>query len=154
MKWHVCSIAVLYFVFCSKNILAFEDSTMICRNLTAFHDLWKSSAYGEDPSRTERAAWIVRNADGGYEFVIWPHSAAGGSEMWTGKVPVQTVAQVHTHPKNLDPKPSKNDSRIAAKVKVPIYVISKDGIWRVNPDGQFKKEANRGWFKKMSGACI
>ena len=155
MNWQVCAIYVLFSLFPGEYAKGSDPDKreIICRNLTAFHDLWESSAYGDDPGETETAAWILMNSYGNDEFVIWPPTKARGSATWRGSIPGHVIAQVHIHPRNFDPKPSKNDMRIAFRIKAPIYVISKDGIWSVNPKGHYKREAFLGWFEKMSKQC-
>lgn len=77
----------------------------ITKLLSYFYQLWKDSAFGNDPNRTERAAWIIRKNDGTIEFVRWPRSGAWAREVWVCPPPQNIVAQAHTHPLKRDPKP-------------------------------------------------
>jgi len=113
---------------------------LIRENEILFCELWKDSAYGKDPNRTERAAWVMLNPQGAYSFKRWPASAARNSETWKGPVPDHAVALVHTHPVNTDDKPSRGDILIAKKLKMIVYVISSRGIWSVDRNGKVKKE--------------
>jgi hypothetical protein len=46
-----------------------------------------------------------------------------------------------------NPKPSKQDTRIAKEINRPVYTISAFGIWSVNPDGDMRQEANDQWHR-------
>jgi hypothetical protein len=43
---------------------------------------------------------------------------------------------VHTHPNASSDKPSANDVEAAKKIKKPIYVTSRTGLWMASPDGK------------------
>ena len=118
---------------------------LICENATAFYQLWKDAAFGKDPNRTERAAWVISRSTGSDRFARWPASAARNSETWRGPLPEHAVALVHTHPDNMDEKPSGVDALIAQKTGMSLYIISSHGIWSITPDGELKKEAGRNW---------
>jgi len=120
---------------------------LICENATPFYQLWKDAAFGKDPNRTEKAAWVIFSSSGLYHFARWPASAARNTETWHGPIPEHAVALVHTHPDNMDEKPSTPDSLIAQKTGLTLYIISSHGIWSITPDGQYKKEAGRRWHQ-------
>jgi hypothetical protein len=42
----------------------------------------------------------------------------------------------HTHPNASSDKPSANDVEAAKKIKKPIYVTSRTGLWMASPDGK------------------
>ena len=42
----------------------------------------------------------------------------------------------HTHPNASSDKPSANDVEAAKKIKKPIYVTSRTGLWVATPDGK------------------
>jgi hypothetical protein len=42
----------------------------------------------------------------------------------------------HTHPNGSSDKPSTNDVEAAKKIKKPIYVTSRTGLWMASPDGK------------------
>jgi hypothetical protein len=155
MKRHAFAIFILFALIFSRAAEASdpEGRTIICENLTDLHNLWEDSGYGEDPNGTERAAWIVLNEQRVYEFIRWSRSDARNSEIWKGPVPENLVAQVHTHPENTDPRPSANDFLVALQVHVPIYIISKDGIWIGMPNGRMKRQETSGWYKRLSSDC-
>ena len=126
----------------------------ITKLLPSFYQLWKDSAFGNDPNRTERAAWIIRKSDGTIEFVRWPRSGAWAREVWVGPPPENIVAQAHTHPAKRDSKPSSGDRSLSKRVNVPFYTISANGIWRVSTDGKMTKLTANDWFKPLRQAAI
>lgn len=120
--------------------------------LPAFYQLWKDSAFGNDPNRTERAAWIIRKSDGTIEFVRWRRSGAWASEVWVGPLPENIVAQAHTHPTKRDPMPSYTDRSLSKRRNVPVYAISVHGIWKATPDGKLTKITGNNWYKPLRQA--
>jgi hypothetical protein len=126
----------------------------IAKLLPYFYQLWKDSAFGNDPNRTERAAWIIRKSDGIIEFVRWPSSGAWAREVWVGPPPENIVAQAHTHPAKRDPKPSSGDRSLSTRTNVPFYTISANGIWRVTTDGKMTKLTGNDWYEPVRQAFL
>jgi len=124
---------------------------LICENRTLFYGLWKDAAFGRDPNRTEKAAWVILSPGGFYSFQRWPASAARNSEIWMGPAPENAVALVHTHPVIMDEKPSRGDILTAQRLRMALYVISSKGIWSVASNGEKKKQGGPGW--RRNGAC-
>lgn len=60
-----------------------------------------------------------------------------------------TVAIVHTHPNNADPKPSGQDERVAQKYDVPIFTITLRGMYVYDPDTRITLRVLHGldWLK-------
>ena len=118
-----------------------------------FYDLWRDSGYGSQD--TERAAWIIKDSDtSGYVCRRWPWSASWRRETWKGPLPAGTVAQAHTHPSSASPRPStggtKSDPRddyTANLIHRPIYVITRNAIWKVDPEGHVTQEEGSNWRK-------
>ena len=146
---------------CAENLPApatteskgFSRKEMTCEVLPIFRDLYDGSIL-EDPGKTERAAWIVRQSDGKLSSVRWPHLGARYKITWKYQLPRQTLAQVHTHPRTASPQPSDEDRRQAMRLGLPIYVISRKGIWVVNPDGTTIQQSGSGWAKEQLGSEI
>ena len=128
-----------------KTCFAGTTESLICEKLTSFYGLWKDAAFGNDPNRTERAAWIILDSAGFYNFKRWPCSAERNKEIWKGQVPDHAIALVHTHTVIVDEKPSRQDVQVAQKLKITLYVISIKGIWSVAPNGQMKKQIGPHW---------
>ncbi|MFI5120431.1 MAG: hypothetical protein ACHQM4_08465 [Thermoanaerobaculia bacterium] len=114
--------------------------------------LWEEAGFGGEPR--ERAAWVLA-ADAGHErWQAWPDEHGYLRAHWTGPIPADAVAIVHTHPVVVDPRPSPQDIETARRVGVPIYTVSRAGIWKVEPDGSIAAvDDKRWWVGCRSGAC-
>jgi RHS repeat-associated protein len=122
-----------------------------------FYDLWRTAQYGHD-SR-ERAGWVTQDpVTQAYGCKRWPWSAAAAQETWKGSKPLNTVALAHTHPDSKDPKPSMGGTasdphdEYTARVtaQVPIYTISRKGIWKVDPQGHVTQEEGTSWYQNIN----
>ena len=114
--------------------------------------LWAEASYGS--TREERAAWVVPHASDGIRWVNWPNGRRFLAARWDGPVPAGAVAIVHTHPSMVDPKPSEQDIATARRLRVPVYTISRSGIWKAVPDGSVVPvEDSAWWIACRSGAC-
>jgi len=120
-----------------------------CKILLIFARLWKYSPLDDK----ERAAWIVLNSKGEYESIDWPHTPQRRITVWSEPLPDHIAAQAHTHGDHLDPKPSPPDAAIARRLRIPVYTLSRKGIWRVTPDGVITQELAHGWFKNTMEKC-
>jgi hypothetical protein len=120
-----------------------------CEILQIFFRLWKHAGLLE----TERAIWIVRNANGQFESKDWGRTPQRWTQVWNDPLPDHVVSIAHTHPVNVDPKPSKQDQVAALKLGIAVYTISRKGIWRVTPDGVITQEESLGWYKRISENC-
>lgn len=150
----VRNAVVLFLIFVAGLEFGFCDTPdgLICENLSSFYRLWKDAGFGNDPNRTERAAWVILGPGGSYSFERWPSSGARNSEIWRGPIPGNAVAQVHTHTAIADEKPSRSDTRAAQRTGMTIYVISSKGIWSVSPNGLKKKQSSQPW--QRDGTCF
>jgi hypothetical protein len=88
--------------------------------IASFDMLLRKSAYGR--LGEERAGFLVYDA-GRFRLVMWPPTHKFHAEEWRGAIPAGTVAVVHTHPPN-QPMPSEHDRFEAARVGVPIIVLT------------------------------
>jgi proteasome lid subunit RPN8/RPN11 len=114
--------------------------------------LWASADFGSTPR--ECAAWIVPNGSGGLRWENWPNERRFLTAQWKGAVPPGAVAIVHTHPAVVDPKPSEQDVETARRLRVPVYAVSRSGIWKAVPDGSIVAvEDSRWWSACPSGGC-
>jgi hypothetical protein len=133
--------------------VAHAEEKLACETLRFFYTLWQASAFGKAPTGIERAAWILRDANGNLQFQRWPSSGARNKEFWKGDVPENAVAQVHTHPEHRDPRPSSNDTEFAKKMAVPVYTITSQGVWVVSPEGKIEKVADSTWHRDLAKPC-
>jgi hypothetical protein len=95
-----------------------------------FVKAWNHSHNGVD--NVEALVFIFRNLDGSY----W--ATAQGPTNESNKVRFKwdpaAIALVHTHPTSLDPKPSTQDMRVGDRFGVPIFTISRWGMFMYDPN--------------------
>jgi hypothetical protein len=127
----------------------FEQS---CEALINFYDLWHDSAFGWNPNGAERAAWILSDHDT-YRFQKWQCSGERNKEKWKGPVPDGLAGMVHTHPNRRDPRPSPADILMAKKLHIPVFIISKNGLWMSAPDGKISRVMKYVDFKESVQTC-
>jgi hypothetical protein len=107
------------------------DLSKIDESITReFMKAWNHSHNGVD--NVEALVFIFRNLDGSY----WAISQGPTNE--TNKVRFKSdpaaIALVHTHPTNLDPKPSTEDMRVGDRFGVPIFTITRWGMFMYDPN--------------------
>jgi hypothetical protein len=107
------------------------DLSKIDESITReFVKAWNHSHNGVD--NVESLVFIFRSLDGSY----W--AIAQGPTNETNKVRFKrdpaAIALVHTHPTNLDPKPSTEDMRVGDRFGVPIFTISRWGMFMYYPN--------------------
>ncbi|HEX7807902.1 MAG TPA: Mov34/MPN/PAD-1 family protein, partial [Thermoanaerobaculia bacterium] len=85
-----------------------------------------------------------RDDAGNLDYKLWPATQQRRKASYRGAVPPNTVAIAHTHPHGM-PKPSQHDINEAARTGLPIYVITRTSIARVDPDRTTKELVRRDW---------
>jgi proteasome lid subunit RPN8/RPN11 len=90
-------------------------------------DLLAKARFGH--GRQEEAAFVVRDVDGAMHFVVWPSTNETLRTHFTGRMPANTVAIVHTHPLD-QPLPSPDDEALAQRLRIPVYVLTRQGVTR------------------------
>lgn len=114
--------------------------------------LWESAGFGKETS--ERAAWVLKDDAGRVRWLAWPNGRRYLRARWEGPVPADAVAIAHTHPTTVDPKPSEQDVETARELRMPVYTVSRSGIWKALPDGfVVAVDDARWWSACRSGAC-
>jgi hypothetical protein len=108
-----------------------------------FVALLRQAAFGL--SEFETAAWLVRHPDGREMLVPWPPASQRKRHSWSGPLPGGTVALLHTHPAAGNPRPSVRDRGVARRLRLPVYTISRWGIYRADPDGTVSPIASPCW---------
>jgi hypothetical protein len=88
----------------------------------------------------ESAAWIVREG-GGVALRDWKFSGAVERAAWGGPPPEGALAVVHTHPRTADPRPSTGDVALARRLGLPVYTLTRVGLWAARADGTIRLEA-------------
>ena len=125
---------------------AADDHVSNAETLKSFADLVIEANYGL--AETERAAFIVRTSEGRYALDLWPASHSIRKSVWKGPLPANAVAIVHTHPQGM-PLPSSGDRQEARRLGIPIYVLARSSIYRVDPSGgdNVRLIAQSDWWK-------
>jgi proteasome lid subunit RPN8/RPN11 len=114
--------------------------------------LWAAADFGFTPR--ECAAWVVPDESEGVRWVNWPNERRFLAAKWKGPIPPRAVAIVHTHPAMVDPKPSEVDVETARHLGVPVYTVSRSGIWRAAPDGSIVSvDDSRWWSACRKSGC-
>lgn len=125
----------------------------------AMYQLWQASGYGR--LNTERSAWIVQPPSSTDKpeslqcTITWPWTASNMKEEWKGPVPENLTGLAHTHPDKADPRPStggtkqKNkDDYTANYLGKPVYTVTRQGIYKIDPEGKTTQEEPKDWWKK------
>ena len=110
--------------------------------------LWKGAGFGHESF--EKAAWIVRASDGRSTLIPWPTQRSFRRATWSGPIPPGTVACVHTHPDGQGVQPSQADLKVAARLGVPVVVVTRWGIWAAEEDGKTESWASGDWFREAA----
>ena len=114
--------------------------------------LWEEAGFGGEAR--ERAAWVLAVDAGHVRWQAWPDGRRYLRARWTGPIPADAVAIVHTHPAVVDPRPSPQDIETARRIGMPVYTVSRAGIWKAEPDGLVVAvDDARWWTGCRSGAC-
>ena len=82
---------------------------------------------------SERAAFLVRAADGRLTSVVW-QAGDHAEASYTGRIPSRCIAVIHTHPVG-SPLPSKHDVIEAQRIGLPIVVITPQSVTVATPQG-------------------
>jgi JAB domain-containing protein similar to deubiquitination enzymes len=99
----------------------------------ALDRLFARAQYGLAPY--ESAAWIVRERGGDVALRDWDFTGRAERAAWRGPAPDGALAIVHTHPDRADPRPSSVDAALARRLGLPVYTLTRHGLWVARPDG-------------------
>lgn len=95
----------------------------------------------------ESAAFLRRLPDGTFLADPWPFQRGFRKASFTGKVPDDVVAIVHTHPRQ-NPRPSLRDQELAMRLAIPIVVLTPESIIVVEADGTVRTVVDRFWLSR------
>ena len=95
----------------------------------AFGKAWRRSGNGTSPQ--EGLVLILQMADGGYS--AREMGSTNEDRQFTFSWHPATIAIVHTHPNSSDPKPQYEDIAVADKYHVPIFTITRRGMYVYDP---------------------
>lgn len=142
---------ILFLWFCASSVVTpicaqqLEDSHQF---VSFFYEIWRESRFGRDPSHAEVAVWITRSPQG-YRSWKWPASNSRDKQIWNYSKPYGAVAIVHTHSHSADPRPSTADVLLSKRINTTIYAVSRNGVWKVTPDGFIHREEGPEWHKGL-----
>jgi hypothetical protein len=96
-------------------------------------DLLARSGYGVHSF--ERGAFFVRETDGTIRCLLWPFTNQFQSISAKLIIPSGTIAIAHTHP-NGQQQPSVRDREEAARLDIPMLVVSRDFLHLIGSAGE------------------
>src|SRR5262249_45459397 len=105
---------------------------------------WRFARCGT--ANVEALVLIFKNADGSYRAqALAPKNEYN---QFTFKWSAGVIAIIHTHPTNCAPRPTANDMRIADKYRVPMFTITRDGMFLYDPNTRkvTKVQNNLDWL--------
>lgn len=97
--------------------------------VAAFAKAWGRS--GNGTTGVEGLVLVLRMADG--SFSGRDMGSTNEQKKFTFRWHPATIAVVHTHPNNSDPKPHDEDFAVADKYQVPIFTITNRGMYVYDP---------------------
>jgi hypothetical protein len=107
----------------------FAISKVDKQTIQAFHKAWQRSGNGSSPF--EGVVLILKMGNGTYQ--ARELGATNEHKKFTFAWHPATIAIVHTHPNNSDPKPQDDDITVADKHHVPIFTITSRGMFVYDP---------------------
>ncbi len=111
-----------------------------------FADLFQSAQTGG--RETERAGFVTRDPNGEIGFIPWPATVERRRATFKGSAPPNTMALAHTHPDGMT-EPSRQDAGESIRIRLPIYVVARTAISRVEVDGATNRIIENGrWTAK------
>jgi hypothetical protein len=96
----------------------------------AFRKAWRRT--GNGTSGNEGVVLVLRMAGGGYSGRDM--GATNEHKQFTFPWHPATIAIVHTHPNDSDPRPDDADLAVADKYGVPIFTITSRGMYAYDPN--------------------
>ncbi|MGH9429336.1 MAG: hypothetical protein ACRD2L_23885 [Terriglobia bacterium] len=125
-------------------VLSSIDETMVKR----FNGAWQQAALGTKD--TEAVVLVMRKADGSVKAVSGgrTNQAYEFTFIWDPAI----VAIIHTHPNDRDPKPVEQDILVARRFDVPIFTLSRQGMFMYDPatDRITKIKSGTDWLESSS----
>jgi hypothetical protein len=90
----------------------------------------KDGGYGH--LRFEGAAFLLRDGDA-FACEMWPRTMGFHSTSWSGRIPPNAVAIIHSHPAD-NPNPSFADVQLARRLGIAVLVATPHGITAAGAD--------------------
>ena len=106
------------------------DLSKIDESITKeFRKAWDKSHQGID--NRESVVLIFQNVDGSYRATTL--GVTNQSNRVTFRWNPAAIAIVHTHPSKVDPKPTLHDMQTGDRIGVPIFTITRWGMFMYDP---------------------
>ncbi|MGN6183508.1 MAG: hypothetical protein ACTHQM_07625 [Thermoanaerobaculia bacterium] len=97
----------------------------------------------------ERALFLTRDEHGNLGYELWPATYERRKASFIGAIPPNTVGIAHTHPTGM-PQASSHDINESARIGLPIFVVTRTSIERVDPDHSTQRiVGNKDWIRAM-----
>ena len=127
---------------------SFALSEMNKQILKEFNGAWQQSGLGTND--TEAAVLVLRESDGSVRAVSGGRTNQSYKFTFTWNPSI--IAVVHTHPNNRDPKPSVDDIQVARRFGVPMFTITRQGMFLYDPstDKITKLKSGTDWCDSSS----
>jgi hypothetical protein len=106
----------------------------------AFRAAWYQAAKGR--ASVEAVILITRNPDGSCKAVL-PDSTHQHYRFTFHWLP-GTIAVVHTHPNDHDPRPAEADIDIAERFRVPMFTLTNTGMFLYDPATKITSRVQHG----------
>lgn len=97
-----------------------------------FLKAWNYSHNGVD--NIEAVVLIFRKIDGSY--FANSLGRTNESSKFRFKWDPAAIAIAHTHPTSIDPKPSKADMELSDRLRIPIFTMTRSGMYMYNPSAK------------------
>lgn len=141
---------VVLFCMPGMSVFAKPETVDEATLLPIFADVLRKGGMGL--VHTEAAAFIVDHGAGLAGCMEWPVSGLRQRQTYRGPVPFHAIAVVHSHP-GAARLPSGQDILEARRSGMPFYVVTRDSIWRANPDGSTTRVLQRSrWWSEAAAA--
>lgn len=112
-------------------VIAGHDLAADARVIDFFSDVYVHA--GLSNRYAETAAFLVRDTAGDVQCLAWPLTNESRKESFSGAIPLQTIALVHSHP-SMDRLPTAHDKDVARALHLPMIVLTQSNITLFDPD--------------------
>ena len=110
-------------------------------------DAWQMGELG----RKSGEAGTYLDSKGNPGKLAWNDSPRGERASVKITEPTTAMAAIHTHPNDRIDKPSADDIGIAKRVHKTVFVVSRSGLWSVDPTGNVTQVfQGPGWMEEKN----
>ena len=113
----------------TPGVVLFEMTRINVEVIKEFRKVWRISGLGIN--NVEGFVRVLLRPDGTY--AAQSLGMSNEYKKFTFKWDPQTVAIVHTHPNNHDPRPSGQDLDLSNRFQIPIFTLTNRGMYMYDP---------------------